>query len=81
MDGTKFLRTESIGVRSVSVLTTNNLKSQFLIPVFLQRATLTFSFILVVIIKGEIRPKRNTSRNSEEMVEINDIVEMKGLRF
>jgi len=60
MDGTKFLRTESIGVRSVSVLTSNNLKSQFLIQVFLQR---------------------NTSRNAEEIAEINEIVELKGLGF
>jgi len=41
----------------------------------------TFSFILVVIIKGEIREKRNTSRNAEEIVEINDIAEMNGLGF
>ena len=60
MDGTKFLRTESIGVRSVSVLTSNNLKSQFLIQVFLQR---------------------NTSRNAEEIAEINEIVELKGVGF
>ena len=42
---------------------------------------MTFSFIRVVIIKGEIRPKRNTSRNAEEIAEINEIVELKGLGF
>ena len=41
----------------------------------------TFSFILVVIIKCEIREKRNTSRNAEEIVESNDIAEMNGLGF
>ena len=81
MDGTYFSRTESIGERSVSVLSSNNLKSQFLISIFLQRAMTTFSFIIVIIINAEIREKQNTSWNAKEIVEINDIAEMNGLGF
>jgi len=67
MGGMRFSMRESIGVRSMKVLSNNNLKWQFLITSFLPRATTTFSFILVAVIEVEIRQKWNTLWNAQEI--------------